>query len=201
MPPYIGESETFAHKEKELAENLLTLEKRIAELHLQIDTQNEIALMLPLKAAELDGLTSELAVAEHTHELLGKTQKLLKEAKEDLSTKYLRDMEKHFSEYLAALDNKADGYSFDIDLALSTEREGERRSVEALSRGEQDLAAFCARLSLVDAIFSKETPFLVLDDPFVNLDDKHYARAFSLLERLAERFQIFYSTCSRARFQ
>jgi len=201
MPPYIGESETFAHKEKELAENLLTLEKRIAELHLQIDTQNEIALMLPLKAAELDGLTSELAVAEHTHELLGKTQKLLKEAKEDLSTKYLRDMEKHFSEYLAALDNKADGYSFDIDLALSTEREGERRSVEALSRGEQDLAAFCARLSLVDAIFSKETPFLVLDDPFVNLDDKHYARAFSLLERLAERFQIFYTTCSRARLQ
>lgn len=201
MPPYIGESETFAQKERELAENLLTLEKRIAELHLQIDTQSEIALTLPQKTAELDGLAAELAVAEHTHELLGKTQKLLKDAKEDLSTKYLRDMEKHFSEYLAALDSKADGYSFDTDLSLSTEREGERRSAEALSRGEQDLAAFCARLSLVDAIFSKETPFLVLDDPFVNLDDKHYARAFSLLERLAERFQIFYTTCSRARLQ
>ena len=201
MPPYIGESEVFAQKEKELGENLLTLEKKIAELHLQMDTQNEIALTLPQKTAELEALTAEMAVAEHTHELLGKTQRLLKDAKEDLSTKYLRDMEKHFSEYLATLDSKADGYSFDIDLALSAEREGERRSAEALSRGEQDLTAFCARLSLVDAIFSKETPFLVLDDPFVNLDDKHYARAFALLRKLSERFQILYTTCSKARLQ
>ncbi len=199
LPPYIGESETFAHKEKEFSASLLALEKKIAELELEAERENETALSVTQKEAEKAELTLSLTEAEHTHALLQKAQKILKDAKEDLSTRYLKDMEGHFSGYLAMLSEKEEHYTFDTDLALSTEREGERRTVEVLSRGEQDLAAFCARLSLVDAIFSKETPFLVLDDPFVNLDDKHYDRAFALLEKLSDRFQILYTVCSSAR--
>ncbi len=199
LPLYIGESETFARKEKELSASLLTLEKKIAELEAEAERENETALSVTQKEAEKAELAASLAEAEHTHSLLQKAQKILKDAKEDLSTRYLKDMEGHFSGYLAMLSEKEERYTFDTDLALSTEREGERRTVEVLSRGEQDLAAFCARLSLVDAIFSKETPFLVLDDPFVNLDDKHYDRAFALLEKLSARFQILYTACSSAR--
>ncbi len=199
LPPYIGESTVFAQKEKEISDLLLALEKRITERSAELERQKEIAATEVQKSAEKETLKQELAQAEHTLSLLQKAQKLLKDAKEDLSTRYLKDMEGHFDRYLALLSDKKEKYTFDTDLALSTEREGERRTVEALSRGEQDLAAFCARLSLVDAIFQKETPFLVLDDPFVNLDDTHYARAFDLLKQLSERFQILYSVCSTAR--
>lgn len=199
LPPYIGESAAFAQKEKELSDLLLAVEKSMAELSLELERQKETADLLPAKTAELERLKGELKDAEHTLSLLQTAQTILKDAKEDLSTRYLKDMEAHFDRYLGLLSDKDEKYTFDTDLALSAEREGERRTAEVLSRGEQDLAAFCARLSLIDAIFEKETPVLILDDPFVNLDDKHYARAFALLEKLSARFQILYTVCSSAR--
>ena len=51
----------------------------------------------------------------------------------------------------------------------------------------------------MEAIFTAEVPFLLLDDPFINLDDENYAKACSLLASLAERFQIVYTVCSEAR--
>jgi uncharacterized protein YhaN len=40
---------------------------------------------------------------------------------------------------------------------------------------------------------------LVLDDPFVNLDDDTAARAAVLLDEAASRYQVFYLTCHSSR--
>jgi uncharacterized protein YhaN len=56
------------------------------------------------------------------------------------------------------------------------------------------------RLALVDALYAgKETPILILDDPFVNLDEKNMARALKLLRQKAEEGQILYLVCHSAR--
>lgn len=55
------------------------------------------------------------------------------------------------------------------------------------------------RLALVDALFQKEQPFLLLDDPFVNLDDEATCRALSMLRELAKKRQVVYLTCNTAR--
>ena len=199
LPPYIGEASVFAKRERELSDALIAVEKNMTALTAEAERQAAIVRALPALEAQKGALLERLNEAEHTLYLLQETLRVLKEAQEDLSTRYLKDMEHHFSGYLSLLTPKSEGYTFNTDLALSTEREGELRPVEALSRGERDLIAFCARLSLVDAIFTKETPFLILDDPFVNLDDPHYVRALTLLSRLANRFQILYTSCSSAR--
>ena len=77
---------------------------------------------------------------------------------------------------------------------------GQTRSMESFSRGWRDAVEFCVRLSLTDALYTEgEKPFLLLDDPFVNLDDRRLMAARALLEQLAERYQILYLVCHSER--
>jgi uncharacterized protein YhaN len=61
------------------------------------------------------------------------------------------------------------------------------------------MISLATRLSLVDTLFEGETPFLVLDDPFCNMDDQTTARAWRLLENVAQRYQVLYLTCHSSR--
>lgn len=202
LPPFHGDTETLANEEVEVSRRLLTIASRISHAVSERVRAEEIASLLPVKEAELASLEEEKREAEHTLSLIQTTKRILSEAKEDLATRYLRDMEVCFDRYRDLLNEETDGRDkvfFDTDLALSTEKAGERRPVAVLSKGEQDLMSFCARLSLIDAIFTKETPILLLDDPFVNLDDENYRRAMRLLEELSGHFQIIYTVCTTAR--
>lgn len=199
LPEFIGESEAFESEEKLLAGHLLEIETKISAKLTEAQYQKEAAESIPALLAEIEALKAEKAEAKHTHDLLKLAFDTLTEAKETLSSRYLSGIEGSFKGYLDLLESQNSEYHFNTELSVSVERYGERKPAEALSRGEQDLIAFCARLSLIDSIFTEETPFLLLDDPFVNLDDDNHARAFALLKRLAERFQIFYTVCSKAR--
>lgn len=48
----------------------------------------------------------------------------------------------------------------------------------------------CMRLALIDALFKQEKPFVLLDDPFVNLDDEHTERALEMLKEIAKNKQV-----------
>ncbi len=209
-PPYQGDARGLEEAEQALQRALTDLEalssvKANERAHLL-----EIAATIPTLIAEKEALEKEKAEAEHTLSLILTTKTLLKDAKDDLATRYLRDMEMHFDRYYQKLtvdpsaEMPADGsrvtsFSMDTSLALSCEAYGERRPVGVLSRGERDLAFFAARLSLLESIFHKEAPFLLLDDPFINLDDGNYEKAARLLSQLAERYQIVYTVCSVSR--
>ena len=202
LPPFHGDTETLAGEEADVSRRLLSVTSRISAAVSERMRAEEIAALLPVKEAELSALAEEKKEAEHTLSLIQTTKRILSEAKEDLATRYLRDMEVCFDRYRDLLnqeDTERDKVFFDTDLALSTEKAGERRPVAVLSKGEQDLMSFCARLSLIDAIFTKETPILLLDDPFVNLDDENYHRAMGLLDELSGHFQIIYTVCTTAR--
>lgn len=58
---------------------------------------------------------------------------------------------------------------------------------------------FFARLALVDSMFNQEVVFLVLDDPFVNMDQEKIAIAGKILEEISSKRQILYFTCHTSR--
>lgn len=209
-PPYSGDLRVLEENEMKLQEALTELEALSSVKENERVRMHEIALTIPTLSAEKEAIAAQKAEAEHTLSLILLTKDILKDAKEDLSTRYLRDMELHFDRYYQkitkdpTLELPTDGsrvspFSMDTSLALSYEAYGERRPLSVLSRGERDLALFCARLALIDAIFTNERPVLLLDDPFINLDDRNYAKATALLASLAERFQIVYTVCSQVR--
>ena len=48
-------------------------------------------------------------------------------------------------------------------------------------------------------LFTKEKPFLILDDPFTNLDDEKIKNAIDLIKKLSEEYQIIYFVCHDSR--
>ena len=68
--------------------------------------------------------------------------------------------------------------------------------VTELSRGTLDVVYLAARIGLVRLVTGDRRPPIILDDPFVTLDDARAARALELLRDLAADFQVIYLTTS-----
>ena len=73
---------------------------------------------------------------------------------------------------------------------------GDWVDVAALSQGTLDLVYLAARIGLVRLVTGDRRPPLILDDPFVTLDDARAGRALELLKRIAADFQVIYLTTS-----
>ena len=68
--------------------------------------------------------------------------------------------------------------------------------VTDLSQGTLDVVYLAARLGLVRLVTGDRRPPLILDDPFVTLDDGRAPRALELLREVAADFQVIYLTTS-----
>ncbi len=68
--------------------------------------------------------------------------------------------------------------------------------VTDLSQGTLDVVYLAARLGLVRLVTGDRRPPLILDDPFVTLDDARAPRALALLREVASDFQVIYLTTS-----
>ena len=82
---------------------------------------------------------------------------------------------------------------------LRFEQNGIERSDLHWSAGQRSLCAFCFRMALLENMYPGERPFLILDDPFVNLDAAHMDRVRQVLQKLSEKWQLIYFTCHESR--
>lgn len=124
----------------------------------------------------------------------------LTEAKESLTMKYTGPVYRGFQEYYALLSNQdAGNYHMDANTKITVDECGKQRETNALSTGYQDMIGFCLRIAIIDAMYQKEAPVLIMDDPFINLDEAKTKAAMWLLEKIAEKYQIIYFTCHAAR--
>ena len=87
----------------------------------------------------------------------------------------------------------------DDDFVVTYEGGGSLRPVDHLSGGQRAVVSLCFRLALADSLFGSERPFVILDDPFADLDEEHMARAAALLSSLAADRQIIYFYCNNSR--
>ena len=55
------------------------------------------------------------------------------------------------------------------------------------------------RLALIDCLYEKEKPFVILDDPFVNYDEEKLVDTTKLLKEISNEIQIVYFTCHQSR--
>jgi len=133
-------------------------------------------------------------------ELLDETLLMLEKARENLQSSYLGPVRSAFKGYMQRLLGE-DGERILLtpDLQVQLERYGESREMGYFSAGQTDAVMLCMRFALVDALFTGEKPFVILDDPFVNLDDEHTAEALRMLKELAKDRQIVYLVCNSSR--
>lgn len=201
-----GLTVTDPHLFAQLSERETELQKKLGELQRQkttlkgsIDRLSADTDRLPELEAELARLRERLLEAKSNHATLTKTITFLEEAKNALSTRYLGPMQKSLAQNLSTLVGEDAPESmvddrFDVLLTGG----GKARTMESFSRGWRDAVQFCIRLSLTDALYAEgEKPFLLLDDPFVNLDDVRLHAALRMTRELAKRYQVIYLACRK----
>ncbi len=167
--------------------------KQLEDLQEQLDLRDE-------KKEELEEQQRLQDEDIKKYNLIKVTQEYLQRAKEQFTAKYMEPIAKGFSKYYQMLtgDDKGD-WMIDANIRLQVREQGELRDTKWLSAGYQDLIGVCMRLALVDAMYEEEKPFLILDDPFVNLDKEKVECGNELLLSVANEYQIIYFTCHDSR--
>ena len=169
------------------------LTEKMNDLTEQMNEQQELQSYIEREEDELEE-------CEHRLFVIDQTSNLLEEAKNRYAEHYLGEIQKGFTHYMNCLTEKKLGEPIiDVGLQVSFREEGGTREIGYYSAGYQDLIGICGRLALVDAIFEQEKPFLILDDPFVNLDEKKMKDAHNILEEIANRYQIIHLICHQNR--
>lgn len=145
-------------------------------------------------------LEQKISKYKERYHILSLTKQYLTQARHDFTNNYLYSIEKNFKHYAHILQrNELMNADMNSDFHIVVSDSGILRETGWYSQGTRDLIDLCSRLSVIEDLFSDEPPFLVLDDPFVNLDDNSLKCLSSILHDIADRWQIIYFTCHSSR--
>lgn len=163
-----------------------------------IRRQSEIADELPDLESKKADINAKIAQYEEEYDLLVKTAEYMKKADENLKVRYRQPLQESLNKYLSYV---ADGCKalIDIDLVVSVEETDGTKVTDYYSKGYQNLFEICKRFALTDVLFTGEKPFIILDDPFYNLDDEKLSFATDLIKKLSSDYQIIYLICHESR--
>ena len=172
---------------------IVHLEQRIKEL-----TRKKEQLLE--KEEQAACLREQYASEYLKYERLNMTKTYLTKARESYLAKYRSPLMQSFSKYYEMVSGeKAQDIRMDVNLNLTVQDLGIQREARYYSEGWKDLMGICMRMALVDVMYQKEKPFMILDDPFVNLDEEKGKSALAFLKELGKEYQILYFTCHKSR--
>ena len=149
--------------------------------------------------AELENLQEEYETDMKKYQIIGKTKEYLEKAKQNFSSKYMDDIKDSFEKYHNIISNSDEKYELDANLNIKLKEKGSLHELGCLSEGYKDLVGLCRRMAMIDAMYDFEKPFLIFDDPFVNLDESRLIGAMKFLDSLSKDYQIVYFSCHQSR--
>lgn len=196
------------------AESMEELNEKLNDLALQAKNLHQLLLSYgkPLDdayeeraAVEEDELklTQELEVfaeMKHRYHVMDKTREYMEKAKESFTSRYMQPIMSGFEKYYKMMSGEMDKpYQIDANMKLTAREHGLQRDTKMLSAGYQNMTGLCMRMALVDAMYQDEKPFIVLDDPFVHLDEEKIHGGLRFLEEVSAQYQVIYFTCHESR--
>ena len=198
--------EEINNSEDEIKQKIANYNKEIDK---KVDEKNQIKNQIEVLENKIDdneyiesdisSLKEEIETLEEKYKILKITEELLKQSKETFSSSYLKNMVIGFNRYLSIINSKDIKTAVDTNLNVKIEVNGSQKEIKMFSAGYKDLIYICMRFSLVDALFNQETPFVVLDDPFVNLDESKTSKALEIMNEFAKKYQVIYFSCNSSR--
>ncbi len=196
-------------EEKEILEKLLLLRQEKIELSEIIDDHFQKEKIFFEKKKQYREL-------KQRYEILTSTEFFLEKAKISYTSKYMEPLKKAFDRYFTLFTRNTAGYRIrageqkedlikenlvmDANLEIRIDSNGVLHGTGVLSEGYKDVVGLCKRFALMEIMYQKERPPIILDDPFINLDDKKINGAMLFLMDLSKEGQVLYFTCNNSRF-
>lgn len=144
-------------------------------------------------------LVEKLNEYQSEYEILNLTTEFLKQADENLRIAYRQPLKDSLNKYLSYITGVSINADIDVDLNVHINESSGAKDREYYSKGYQNIIEICKRLALNDIIFADEKPFIILDDPFYNLDEKNLKGALDVTKGISNDYQIIYLTCHDSR--
>lgn len=197
--------------EKDLAE---PLEKQLSDVREAIENQQRNLSGYEQAAAavcekldqlaetreEAEQLKKDIQSSSREYILVKRARELLTKAKENFTAKFMKPVTDGYGKYYRMMTGGDDArFRIDAEVNITRKEEGAYRGIETQSAGLQDLIGICMRMALVDVMYPEEKPFVLFDDPFVNLDAEKTAGAMKLLREIGKEYQVIYLTCHHSR--
>ncbi len=181
---------------EDLKECVSLAQGRYARYLTEIEADEALIEPLEARRAELESAKEALERIKTRIRLLDAAGDALKTAEKTLTETYIKPVKDAFLQYAAPIEAAlGERVNMDGDFRLTFERNGEMRSDRHLSAGQRSICALCFRLALIDHMYREQSPFIIMDDPFVYLDEPHLARTLALVRELSGGKQILYFTC------
>ncbi len=128
--------------------------------------------------------------------ILTLTKDFMLQARENVSKRFIVPINQSLKNLLTTFDITDRNYIIDTEWNVKEETNFGTKEFQYSSQGLQDIISFCQRINLIDEIYKKEKPVIILDDTFVNLDDKKLKIAKKIIKEIAKTYQIIYICCN-----
>jgi len=194
-------AEQLQNAKKDIENQKEELISRISGLKIKIDDYDTRAASVSDYIGEKEECEQQRQKLRENLDIIRKTKQYLNEAKDNLSNEYLAPIKEKCRELVKLFDPDKAILDFDADSTIKIREEGKDRELDYFSRGNKEMISLCMRFALIDVIYkeSNRKPCVILDDPFVNLDDTKLEKAKDFLRKLAGTYQIIYLTCHDSR--
>lgn len=196
MPSLEGISERL----RQISQRLSGIESNLTAYDRQMDSLQEQMEKIMEDEKNLELLEEQAVQYRRNYDLLTKTREFLAQAKISFTARYTGPLMESFGKYYHKLAREtADRYHMDANIKLTVDEKGQQREMRSFSTGYRDLVGICMRMALVDAMYREEKPFIIFDDPFVNLDKAKVEGGLEFLKEVSSEYQILYFTCHESR--
>ena len=184
----------------DVSEKYRTCQRAIAIKRGEISAAESVYETLQDNKSRLDDAEERLAEYKERRAIISLAEDYIKAADAKLQQKYVAPVKDKFVEFSAPIE-KALGEKvvMDKDFRIYFESGGEIRDDKHLSSGQRCILSLCFRLSLIENAFGGEKPFIIMDDPFVNLDKEHIEKTLEFLKSVSKDEQIIYFCCHESR--
>lgn len=192
----------FSRANNELTGKLSSAGERVRELGARVSAlKGSIAV-----SGDPMVLESELAdMSERYEQISGEFEaisialKALREADAEIQSRFSPALGRLAAEYMSSItQGRYEDVLINRDFSALTKTADDSiaRESDYLSRGTLDLMYIAVRLAVCElALPEGERCPLIIDDAFVNLDERRYAQAMELLKKIAKKRQVIFFTC------
>ncbi|SFG34649.1 ATP-binding protein [Oribacterium sp. WCC10] len=200
------EEESFEAMSRSLKEYSAVYNEKneyIHSLKAHMNAVEEKLQVLYEKERSYEAGLDELNELEQRHNLMILVRDHLEKAHENFSKVYMTPLMSAFEKYYRIFINTSGlqdiPYRMDANFNIGFMAEGQAHSTQLLSEGFKNLVELARRMAFIDAMYGEEKPFIVLDDPFVNLDEVKVDGAMKFLDEISKYHQVIYFTCHESR--
>ena len=193
LPQLQKQQQSLLKQKEDLQQHMHNLSVQKQKMDEAIDEIETMEAEVSEKKEQLDQYMHQLWIAEMTLQYLTN-------ARNSFTAKYMTPIRERFDVWYALLSgNDQKQYELDAGLNIRLIAYGKGRNMNTMSNGYRDLVGLCRRMAMIDAMYEKEKPFIILDDPFVNLDDERMACVQQFINAISKDCQVIYMTCHTGR--